>query len=200
MRAICISLPERPERIERARAHFADRGLTDVEFLYGINGPVAGLATWHMYEVHNPGGGFRIGPKPTGCWLSHYMAWSCVTIMPDDACLILEDDAELDVDFMDKFAQAMRDVPSDYAIFHLGSCCLGSADKRHVAGSVHECKAQECLHAYVLRRSGAEYLVRTMRKCWGPVDSQLVVECYPHMRTYAVVPRIAAQFDTVIPP
>ena len=200
VRAICICLPEYPEKIEKAKAHFADRGLTDVEFFWGINAPIAGLATWHPYEVDHPGSGFRMGAKPTGCWLSHYMLWNCLTRMPDDEYLVLEDDAQLDVGFMDSFAKAMRDVPSDYQFLHLGHCCMQGQPQRHVAGEVYESKAQLCTHAYVIRRTVTPFLLKTLRKCWAPIDIQLQIECFPHLKTYAVVPRIVAQFDTMIPP
>ena len=42
MHAICVTLPETPERMERSRAHFAQAGLTDVEFFTGINAREAG--------------------------------------------------------------------------------------------------------------------------------------------------------------
>jgi GR25 family glycosyltransferase involved in LPS biosynthesis len=199
MRAICICLPEYPEKIEKAKAHFAERGLTDVEFFYGINAPIAGLATWHPYEVDHPGSGFRMGAKPTGCWLSHYMLWGAMTRMTDDAYLVLEDDAKLDVDFVPKFEQALRDVPSDYSFLHPGHCCIAGTPQTHVAGSIYECKTMACTHAYVVRRSITPYLLKTLRKCWAPIDIQLAREIFPYVKTYAVVPRIVSQFDTVIP-
>jgi GR25 family glycosyltransferase involved in LPS biosynthesis len=199
MRAICICLPEYPERIEKAKAHFESHGL-DVEFFWGINAPVAGLATIHPYEVDHPGSGYRMGFKPTGCWLSHYMLWGAMTRMTDDAYLVLEDDAQLCDGFLEKFDQAMRDVPSDYAFLHPGHCCIQGRPMRHVAGDVYECKDMVCTHAYVIRRNIVPYVMKTLRKCWAPIDIQLQLEVFPNVKTYAVVPRIVSQFDTNIPP
>jgi GR25 family glycosyltransferase involved in LPS biosynthesis len=199
VRAICICLPEYPEKIEKARAHFAAHGLTDVEFFFGINAQVAGLATWHPYEVDHPGSGFRMGAKPTGCWLSHYMLWSAMTVMTEDAYLVLEDDARLHDGFMRDYEQAMHDVPSDYSFLHLGHCCIEGRPMRHVAGNVYECKEQVCTHAYVLRRDTVPFLLKTLRKCWAPIDIQLQREIFPYVKTYAAVPRIVSQFDTNIP-
>jgi len=200
MHAICICLPEYPDKIEKAKAHFAERGLTDVSFFWGINAPVAGLATWHPYEVDHPGSGFRMGAKPTGCWLSHYMLWNAMTRMTDDAYLVLEDDAQLEEGFMDKWAQAMRDVPSDYSFLHLGHCCLAGRARQHVVGDVWETKEQMCTHAYVIRRGTVPLVLKTLRKCWAPIDIQLAREVFPLVKSYAVVPRIVSQFDTNIPP
>lgn len=197
MRAICICLPEYPERIENAKAHFASHGL-DVEFLYGINAPLAGLATWHPYEVDHPGSGFRMGAKPTGCWLSHYMAWNVCTRLPDDAFLILEDDAQLHDGFMADFEQALKDVPSDYSFLHVGHCC--SRQGEHIAGKVHAARSLNCTHAYVVRRGVLPMLLKNIRKCWAPIDIQLDREIFPLVKVYMTVPRIVSQFDTVIPP
>ena len=94
MKTFCLCLPEYPEQIEASRKHFAEAGLTDVEFFWGFNAPHAGIATTHCYEVDNPGSGFKMGSKPTGIWLSHYMLWSMLTRQPDDLFLILESDAK----------------------------------------------------------------------------------------------------------
>jgi GR25 family glycosyltransferase involved in LPS biosynthesis len=197
MRASCIYLPEQPARVANAKAHFVERGLPDVEFFTGINAQVAGLATWHMYEVDNPG--FRIGPHPTGVWLSHYMLWSALNCLPDEHSLIFETDAQLDVDFKAKWAQAMQDVPPDFDFLFLGHCCMQGRPMSHVAGAIYESKEPVCLHAYVLARKCIPFLLKSLRKCWAPIDMQLVREVFPHVKTYVVLPRIAAQFDTYIP-
>jgi len=195
MKGICICQPESPERYEKAKAHFEAHGL-DVEFMYGINAPVAGLATFHTYEVDHPGSGFRMGAKPTGCWLSHYMAWTVISRLPDDAYLVLEDDAQLHDGFLEDFEQALRDVPSDYSFLHPGHCCCRPG--KHIAGKVYECKHMACTHAYVVRRGVIPFLLKSIRKCWAPIDIQLEREIFPHVATYAIVPRIVSQFDTVL--
>jgi len=210
MKAICICLPEAPARIEKAKSHFESHGLTDVDFFTGINAPVAGLATWHTYEIDHPGCGFRMGAKPTGCWLGHYMVWNAMTRMPDDAYLVLEDDAELHEGFAQKFEQALHDVPSDYAFLYVGHCCMQHVPMTHVKGDVYEVhttndaygpiKSVMCTHAYVIRRTIVPYCLRTLRKCWAPVDIQLSREVFPNVKVYVVMPRIISQFDTVIPP
>lgn len=194
MRTFCICLPEDPAGIDRARAHFTASGLPNVEFFWGINAPVAGLATSHVYEVDHPGSGFRMGEKPTGCWLSHYMLWNCLTRLPDEHFLILETDAKLHDGFAAAFAQAMRDAPSNFDLLYVGHCCTANRGNR-IAGAVHESKSMLCTHAYVVRR-GALGTLLAMRKCWAPIDIQLKLECFPVLRTYAVIPRIVSQFNT----
>ena len=193
MRAFCITLPETPERTERCRAHFAQAGLTDVEFFTGINAAVAGLSTSHAYELDAPGSGYRIGAKRTGTWLSHYMLWLCLTRLPDEHFLVFEDNALLCEGFPEKLASAMRDVPQNFDLLFPGSCCAQNNPKTHIAGDVYESKAMMCTHGYVVRR-GALGILLAMRKMWAPLDIQMKLECYPQLRTYAVLPRIVEQF------
>ncbi len=199
MRAICICLPENPEQIEKAREHFASKGL-EVEFFWGINAPVAGLSTSHVYELDAPGSGYRMGSRPTGCWISHYMLWSCLMRMPEDQFLVLETDAKLSDDFQEHFARALQDAPKNFDFLHVGSCCLKGHPSKVVAGNVVETKHAQCTHAYVVARKCLPFLLRTLRKIWAPIDIQLVLEAFPHLQTYAVVPRIVGQFDMDLPP
>lgn len=197
MKTYCICLPEYPDQIRKARAHFTASGLTNVEFFWGINAQVAGLATSHKYELDNPGGGWRIGEKATGCWLSHYMLWNALTQLPDELFFILETDAQFHPGFAVNFAQALKDVPSDFDYLAPGHCCLKGQPTKRVTGNVYESKHMMCTHAYVVKRKALPTLL-SMRKVWAPIDIQLKLECFPKLRTYAVVPRIVSQFNTVL--
>lgn len=198
LRTICLCLPEKPDRIEAAKAHFAARGVT-AEFFWGIHATTAGLITTHPYEVDNPGSGFRMGAGPTGCWLSHYMLWSALQWAPDERVLVLEDDAELAPDFVARLEQALIDAPANFDLLYVGSCCTQGHKRDHVKGDVYKIDYALCTHAYVLRRAVVPTLLRTLRKVWAPIDIQLVRECFPQLATYAILPRIASQFNTVIP-
>ena len=143
MKAICICLPEQPDAIERARAHFADKAPSlDVEFLWGINAPIAGLATTHVYELDHPGSGYRMGAKATGCWLSHYMAWNVMTRLPDDRFLVLEVDAKLDDDFEVRFAAALVDAPGN--LTSCTSATVASRDTRRRMSPVTSTRPSAC--------------------------------------------------------
>ena len=199
VRAICICLPEYPDQIQRAKDHFAEVGL-EVEFFWGIHAKIAGLATWHAYEYDHPGSGYRMGAKATGCWLSHYMLWNCMTRMVDDHYLVLENDAKLPPDFVARLAQAMSDAPADFDFLHVGHCCVEGHPKTHVKGDVWESKHAQCTHGYVVRRNILPFLLKTMRKIWAPIDIQMQLEVFPQLKTFIVWPRIVDQFDMNLPP
>jgi GR25 family glycosyltransferase involved in LPS biosynthesis len=200
MKAICICLPEYPEAIERAKEHFTASGLDDVEFFWGINAPVAGLATSHCYERDHPGSGFRMGAKPTGIWLSHWILWNCLMRYPDERFMVLETDAKFRDGWKDRLDRALKDGPGYFDFLHIGHCCMEGHDRQHYGGDVWESKCAQCTHAYIVSRNCLPFLLKTLRKIWAPIDIQLQLECFPQLKTYAVMPRLVDQFDTELSP
>lgn len=199
MKTLCISLLETPERTEKAQAHFAERGLV-CQFFNGINAEVAGLRTLFPYEVDAPGSGFNIGPKPTGIWLSHYMVWSALTLLSERHTMILEVDAKFEANWRERLEQALKDVPPDFDMLYVGSCCCAKAPKTHIHGEVFEVKYPQCLQAYIVARKALPILLSTQRKLYAPIDISLNFHSHPHLKVYTVLPRIAEQFDTEISP
>lgn len=200
IRTICICLPEYPEQIKAAAEHFAEVGLENLEWIWGINAPLAGLATSHCYEVDHPQSGFRMGAKPTGIWLSHLIAWNCLLRYPDDKFLVLESDAKLLDGWKDKLDQALSDAPDNFDLLLPGHCCTEGWEKTHVKGQVWESKHLQCTHSYIVRRGALPFLLKTIRKCWAPLDAQLIFEAYPHLRVYGIFPPIISQWNTILSP
>lgn len=80
-----------------------------------------------------------MGPQPVGCWLSHYMLWSCLLrvnadpadaakLSRDDHFLVLEVDAKLCDDFPARLKQAIADAPLDFDFLYIGSCCIADRE------------------------------------------------------------------------
>lgn len=200
MRTICICLPEREQDIANAKAHFEEVGVGPVEFIWGINAEVAGLATWHPYERDAPGSGFKMGAKPTGIWLAHIIAWTVAMQFTDEHIMILETDAKFLPGWKAQLEEAIRVLPVNYDFLHPGSCCMEGHPKKWVEGNVWETKHAQCTHCYIVRRAVLPFMLRTIRKCFAPIDIQMQLECFPHLKTYAIVPRIVEQFNTILPP
>jgi len=200
VKTMCLTLPEWPERTARTAAHLAERGLEDVTWVWGINAAVAGLTTSHCYEVDHPGSGFKIGPKLTGVFLGHYLLWSVCHALPDSHFLLLEDDVILPVDFRERMVQALQDVPPDFDFLFLGSCCCKGHPTTHIKGDVYDVRYPQCNHAMVVAKKALPVLLATQRKCYGPVDCVLIFHTFPQCKVYTVLPRMAEQINTEIPP
>lgn len=197
-KSICLTLPEQPERTDRARQHFDDIGL-NVHFLTAINGHKTGLVSTHPWEHDHPGSGYVIGPATIGIYLSHLMAWSVAQVLEQDYTLILEDDAALVGDFKARMNQALLYAPEDWDMLFLGSCCTDGHDKRLIAGAVYEMKWPQCLHCYIIHQRAIPTLLQNCQDVYGPIDCVLRLNGFFGLKVYTVLPRIAEQLNTNLP-
>lgn len=199
MRAFCLTLPEQPERSKRADEHFQERGLA-VQFVCAVNGHLTGLKSSHPYEHDHPGTGYVIGPATIGIYLSHYIAWSIAAASPDESTLIFEDDVILCPDFKAKLNKVLLDAPLDWDMLFLGSCCTDGHPKEHKGGDVYSIQWPQCLHAYVINKTAAYTLTRNCRDVYAPVDCFLALNKFFGLKVYTVLPRLAEQLNTNLPP
>lgn len=199
IRAFVATVPEFPERTEFIQNHFKSVGLQAEEF-HCLNADLAGVSTKWTYERDNPGSGWRIGEKPTALWISFYMLWSALNLLPDSHFLTLEWDAQFKPNWKELTEKALNDVPSDFDMLFLGSCCCNGAWKQHVRGNVWEVKYPACGHATIIAKKALPVMLRTQRKIYAPMDISLMLHTMPLLKVYAILPRIVDQFNTVIPP
>ena len=201
MKTLCLTLHETPEIEARARKHFAERGV-DATFIYGVHAGKAGLFTKNTYDVDNPGTNYTIGAHGVGIWMSFIMMFQIANQMPDEHIFMLEHDANFDENWKARFDQGMKDVPSDFDFFFIGSCCLkDDKKKQQVKGDVWKVSHPNCNHACVIAKKCLPFVIETLsKKCWAPLDIQLIFECFPHLKVYALLPRAVNQFGTFLHP
>lgn len=198
IRPIVVTLQELPERTAFIQNHFKEIGL-NAENFNGISADVSGLVTSHTYELDNPGSEYRIGAKPTATWVSFYMLWSAMQYMDATHFLQLEWDAKFEPGWWKRTEQALKDVPKDFDMLYLGSCCTEGRPRTHVAGEVYDLKYPVCGHAVVIAKKALPILLSTNRKIFAPLDISIMLNSFPHLRVFTVLPRIASQFDTHLP-
>jgi hypothetical protein len=193
-------LVETPEIEAKARAHFAERGLDDVLYFYGIHAKTAGLQTIHNYDVDHPGTDHNIGPHGVGIYVSFRAMWSAMLLMPEDHFFVVEHDVELAPDWKARYEQALLDVPADFDVLFIGSCCCTGKKSRHIQGEIHEVRYPFCNHACVIAKKALPVFMEKCRKCWAPIDIQLAFEAFPSLNVYTLLPSAAGQFNTVLTP
>lgn len=196
MRTLCISLPETPERTERAKQHFTEIGLTGVHFIDGIHAETFGLLTHHPYNYDHPGTGFRIPGKHVGLCLSHFVAWSICKMMDEPVFMILEDDALFCDDWKERLDRVTLDQNIDMLL--LGSCNCAGKPRTHIEGEVYDVRWPQCTHAYIVTRKGIEILLATQRDIFAPIDLALIHRSYDKMTVRTVLPRIVSQYGQEI--
>ena len=198
IRAFCVTLQELPEKWEFISRHFKEMGF-ECESFNGISAKESGLVTEHTYEVDNPGTNYHIGPKPVATWLSFYMLWSAMNLMDGHYFAQVEWDCHLVPDWRSRLEQALKDVPPDFDILMAGNCCTKDKPKTHIKGEVYEMKGANCGHFSIIAKKALPVLLRTQRRVYAPLDLSLCYHSFQHLKVYVILPRLADQFDTVIP-
>lgn len=185
---------------DRARAHFGEMGV-DATYFYGINAPKLGVDTKNPYERDAPGSGYLMGPKPTGCWLSHRALWAALLLLPDAHFFVVEDDARFPPDWRARMEVSMAALPSDWDMLYVGSCCTQGQARQHVGADVFAQIAPQCTHGYMVARKALETLISTQDAvtCYAPIDISLLLHSHDKLKVYTVLPRILEQHDMVLP-
>jgi GR25 family glycosyltransferase involved in LPS biosynthesis len=207
MRTVCVTLTDRKYGKHtphewHSRAHFAERGL-DVQWYYGIHAERIGVnavVTSAVIAPTDPDQTHSIGMMSTGCWLSHRALWAALLLLPDDEFLIVEDDVRFETNWRVRFDAALRDVPDDWDMLFVGSCCT-ARQRRLVRGEIYADAAPQCTHAYCVRKKSLLPLCELadevgVRK---PVDTFLAHHATSRLHIYTVLPRIADQYDAILP-
>lgn len=199
IRPFVVVLQEMPEKEAFIQSHFKSVGI-EAEAFNGVSADVSGLVTEHCYEVDNPGSGWKIGAKPVATWLSFYMLWAAMNLLPDEYFLQLEWDCQFPTDWRPRVEAVLRDVPPDFDMLYIGSCCAQDRAKAHIAGSVYDVRWPQCGHSTIIAKKALPVLLRTQRKVYAPLDISLTFHSLPLLKCYTVLPRICSQFGTIIPP
>lgn len=144
--------------------------------------------------------GERIGPKHVAACLSHYLVWKVMEYQPDDSWITLEYDARLPENYSERFEQIMKDLPDDWQICFLGSCCCAGRPTTHIKGEVYEVLYPLCGHGQLVRRSALPVLLKESQRVYAPLDIALYENALPKLRTYTVIPPLVTQAGTPLPP
>lgn len=199
IRAFCVTLQEMPEKWEFISKHFRSVGI-EAESFNGINSDISGLKTIHPYEVDVPGSGWKMEPKAVSTWISFYMLWSAMNLLPDKYFWQIEWDCRFPDNWRERTERALRDVPQDFDLLFLGSCCASFDSNKHIKGEIWDVRYPQCGHSLIIAKKALPVLLSTQRKVYAPLDISVKFHSCPLLKVYTVLPRINDQFDTILPP
>lgn len=197
-RAFCIAMDSRwPTR----QAHFASVGLTAERF-HAFDGAASGLVATIPYDVDKPGTRYVINAKGVGMAISHIALWTALFHAPaqEDSWMIVEDDALFDADWSPRLCAAIAALPTDWDMVFLGSCNCNDKAQTLISANLYDVRYPSCTHAYMVRRKALPILLATNKRVYAPIDCSLVLNSFPILRVYTILPRIAAQDGTFIRP
>ena len=193
-------------KVHATLAHLLSLDIPATPFT-GYDCSESGLITTHPYERDHPGSGYRIGPKTVNMCLSHLTMWrSCELLegtngaQPSDSFLFLEDDVRFRPDWYVRFSRAFAALPPSWDLLYVGSCCCADKQNNLIAPDLYRVRYALCTHAYAVRRKALSVLQAACARIYAGIDISMCLHGIPKLETYAILPRVADQFETVISP
>lgn len=194
---IWVLTVERPiARFEETSQHLNDLGITWERF-NGVDNTRCQLLPIQTFDYDRVGE--HIGPKHIAATLSHMAIWYVMLYQPDDHFIVFEYDVRVQPNFVEQYTEVTANLPDDWQVCFLGSCCTAGREQKHVKGNIFEVPMVLCGHAIMYRRSALPILIREHQKIHQPLDIAMVTQSLPLLRSYVVLPRIVEQHGTPLP-
>jgi hypothetical protein len=194
-----ITVPGFEARRDATIAHLDGCGFNRSNFFHqfvGVNGETAGLSCTNTHALPD-GTIYTPTPKHVSLCLNHWFLWqriwADVMTSEGDFSIILEDDVRFTDNWHSKYTKAIEDVPGDWDILFLGSCYARNFPVAHIAGDIWKVEKPNCTHAYCVRNKALPVLIEKCHRIYTNIDWAIIEQAIPHLKTFAVLPRLAHQ-------
>jgi hypothetical protein len=196
---ISIYLPEWDDRINKSIEYFDSQDLKPY-WITGIHAENFGIEASRPYQRDVPDTDWRLEPRTVGGYLSGYMLLNVAWSHPEwKHIMMVEEDCRFIDGWRDKLEQALKDVPEDFDMLYVGSCCTEGRETQKIAGDVYEVKWPLCGHCIIIARKALPILLNGLRNSCIPFDIHLFDEVHPKLKVYTILPRLAFQENTYLP-
>lgn len=185
-----------------AQTYLASQGITDFYEIAGIHYNW-GISGRHIYLADGrPEEQFYIGDKKVAGNLSQYLCFSVMNAMNETHFMFMEGDVKFVDGWREKLEQALNDVPEDFDWLFVGSCCAKDKLPVHVKGDLYEFpyRGEEykwhypaCSHCFIVAKKCLPHLIATNRDVASPSDVSVIINSFPKMRVFGILPRLADQ-------
>jgi hypothetical protein len=177
--------------------HLNEMGI-EWERFNGFDNKITKLRAMMTFDLDRAGE--RLEAKHVAATLTHYMLWKVMSYQPDDCFWSLEYDVRLDHDWKNTYQLALANLPEDWDILFLGSCCCKGRPTTHVGGNIYEVKYPLCGHAQMIRKKALPTLLREHQKINAPLDISMFHNSLPKLKVFTAIPPIVTQAGGVLPP
>lgn len=184
-------------RFDATAKHLDELGIKWERF-NGMDNTICRLNPIETFDLDRAGE--RIGPKHVAACLSHYLILKVMEYRKEDSWITLEYDARLPENYQERFAQIEKDLPDDWQIVHIGSCCCAGRPTKHIKGEVYEVLWPLCGHGTWVRKSALPVLLKECQRIYMPLDIMLFADVLPKLRSYTIIPPLVTQCGTPLPP
>jgi len=176
---ICINLDRRPDRWKKMEVGFARHGITSVVRQAAVDGLKVSIPSTWSYT-----------PGAYGCLQSHLEVLREARKKEWPNILIFEDDCVFDQEFNQKFADYIKQVPSDWDMLLLGGGHHEKPDK--VSDNLVKSRGTYFTHAYALDQGIYDALIELWEQGQRFVD-QYTVQLQKTRNCYCFVPNLVWQ-------
>lgn len=201
-----INLKRRPDRLNNFMEHYNASDMSQIQFVKfeAIDGsqlniervPLSELARAELKEIENTGfrsKHYQLTKGAIGCYLSHVKIWEDIMQKGYNIALILEDDAKVPSDILDKINRSIVDIPVDWDIVLLGYLC----NKCVSYNNYKKVERFMLTHSYLITRTGIDKILQT--KSLFPITQQIdsyMSELSSVLNIYTVDSKIVRQFNS----
>ncbi len=212
IKPVSLFIPDDPQwvlRDELGKQYFYEQGIEDIHWVNGIHGQKWGIQGRHIFLLDNRAEEqFYIGDNKVACFLSMYVAYSVMNALSDSHFLFLETDCIFQDGWKEKLEQEIKNVPSDFDVLFVGSCCAKDKEPVHVAGDVYHFPYRgkekwqyypQCAHAMIIAKKAIPTILNTQRDTATPADISMIRFAFPSLNVYAILPTLATQSKTHLP-
>jgi GR25 family glycosyltransferase involved in LPS biosynthesis len=132
---------------------------------------------WFPFERNK-----SLTPAEISLTLKYIKVYEKIANGNDDAALIIEDDAILDDNFVNKFNTYYAETPSEYDMIFLGSGC--NLRSNNIQPNIHSYKrhhpATRCTVATIVKKKTCQDILKTMKPFHLVIDWELNYQLYLH--------------------
>lgn len=185
------------QRFEDTARHLDSLGIKWERF-NGFDNQLTQLLPVRTFDLDRVGE--KIGSKHIAATLSHMAIWYVMMYQPDDHFIVFEYDVRVAPNFEEQYEEVMRNLPEDWQVCFLGSCCCAGRKQERVADKIYKVDMPLCGHALMYRKSALWPLIHAHQEIYQPLDIAMVKQSLPNLKSYVVLPRIVEQHGTPLPP
>ncbi|CAG8717446.1 16336_t:CDS:1, partial [Racocetra fulgida] len=191
-RIYVVHLDYRTDRRER---------LDKIASYHGLDFVYFSAFTKNDEQILKKYGSADMRPSQKACYLSHYFIYKLIIEEEYNNILILEDDADLELNITATMTDIHRDLPASWDLLYVGHCFESVGEEVGNSSSVHKLYksvAPMCTHGYAVSNLGARKLVKLLDPVIprGTIDYSLTVVIKENnLSSYSVHPPVIAQWN-----
>lgn len=201
-----INLKRRPDRLNNFMEYYNASDMNHIQFVKfeAIDGsqldiervPLSELARAELKEIENTGfrsKHYQLTKGAIGCYLSHVKIWEDIMQKGHNIALILEDDAKVPSDILNKINRSIVEIPVDWDIVLLGYLCTKCVNYN----SYNKVERFMLTHSYLITRTAIDKILQT--KSLFPITQQIdayMSELSSVLNIYTVDSKMIPQFKS----